>query len=276
VTLAVLNKADWDRVGRLSPYPMPQASTPHDGVVVVLPDSFKSFPGEDALSDSNEKLDFISFHEAGHLFQDALNLYSPDKFLQEFYASALASSYALARRPELLNVATKTDIVNPRYTSLEDMDLIYVDMGYANYGWMQTQISRYAVYFVKGQDIAVLVDKLKQSFTDGQILLTSEVIDKLETIRPGFRVYLGTLANPTTLPLISLSDCVTSPSKGADGATIGILNSSGHAVNVIEDGAQYPLRVGYSTVGSRIDNQFRLPSGKCVTYPATPGYFRLR
>jgi hypothetical protein len=275
VTLAVLNQADWDRVGRLVPYPMPQASRPHDGVVVVLPDSFKTFPGADAVSNPDELLDFISFHETGHLFQDALDLYSPDKFLQEFYATALASSYAVARRPELLTAAVKTNIVNPRYTSLEDMDLIYTDMGFANYGWMQTQISRSAIYFVKDQDVAALVERLKGSFKDGQILTTSEVIDKLEAIRPGYRAYVGSLAKPTTLPLISLSDCVTSPSKGADGSTIGILNLSGHAVNVTEDGAQYPLRAGYSTVGSRIGNQFRLPSGKCVTYPATPGYFRL-
>jgi hypothetical protein len=74
-----------------------------------MPDSFQILPGQDAPADLSKKLDFIAFHETGHLFQHATQFVSPDLFLEEFYATMLATAYALHARPL---PATK-----PRFTS---------------------------------------------------------------------------------------------------------------------------------------------------------------
>ena len=49
VTLAVLNRSDWDRVGDLMAYPMAQALA-DQGNVIFMPDSFASFPGQNRQS----------------------------------------------------------------------------------------------------------------------------------------------------------------------------------------------------------------------------------
>ena len=45
VTLAVLDQGDWNRVGHLAGYPMAEAF-PQEGNVIIMPDSFASFPGQ--------------------------------------------------------------------------------------------------------------------------------------------------------------------------------------------------------------------------------------
>ncbi len=143
VTLAVLNEADWNRVGHLAGYPMAGAY-PAEGNIIVMPDSFSRFPGQNAHVDLGRKLDFIALHETGHLYQRALNLEGPDLFMQEFFATMLASAYALVHRPELimdtLNSRTGT---KQRYTSLKTWTLFTMEwdsittIGYKSrrYGW---------------------------------------------------------------------------------------------------------------------------------------------
>ncbi len=165
--LAVLNRADWDRIGSLAAYPMAEAF-PEQGNVIFMPDSFASFPGQNGKLDLNKKLAFISFHETGHLYQRALHLEGPDLFLQEFSATMLASAYALVRRPELVDATLNSRTNTPqRYTSFEDMDLIYEGVGFDNYDWLQVETVRLAVYFVKGQDLAGLVHKMQTAFPVG-------------------------------------------------------------------------------------------------------------
>ncbi len=57
VTLAVLNRNDWEREGGLMGYPMAQALA-DQGDVIFMPDSFASYPGQKTHVDLAKKLDF--------------------------------------------------------------------------------------------------------------------------------------------------------------------------------------------------------------------------
>jgi hypothetical protein len=274
VTIAVLDQADWNRIGDLIPYPMPQAES---GDVIFMPDSFASYPGQISGAHLAAKLDFISFHETGHLFQHALKLHSPDLFMQEFDATLFATAYALATHPELITATLHSrSAAKQRYTSFEDMDLIYIGVGFGNYDWFQIEMLRLAVFFAKGQDLATLVSKLRAAFPAGQFLTTQQIFAKTDAIRPGFLALAGNLAGPTTLPLLTPGKCVASPVKQNADSTFGIWNASGHPIAVVDDGTAATLPPGSSAQQGKLGAQFQLPNGSsCITYPKEPGYIVL-
>ena len=276
VTLAVLNQADWNRVGHLAGYPMAEAF-PSEGNIIIMPDSFASFPGQSTRVDLGKKLDFIAFHETGHLYQQALHLQGPDLFMQEFVATVLASAYALARRPELLadTIHSRTD-AKQRYTSFEDMDLIYEGVGFDNYDWLQVETVRLAEFFTKEQDLARLVGKMQAAFPAGRVMNNEAVFRSLDVIRPGILGQAGPLAKPTTLPVIVPDQCPSAVQKGSGTGFFGVWNASDHGLAVVDDGVPAVLPPGYTAEQGTIGTQFKLPSGKCVAYPASPGYLVLR
>jgi hypothetical protein len=276
VTLGVLNEADWDRVGNLLGYPMAQAP-PADGNVIFMPDSFAKFPGQATHVDLDKKLDFISFHETGHLFQGALHLDGPDMFMQEFSATMLATAYALAKRPELIDATLESRTsAKQRYTSFEDIDLIYTGVGFDNYDWLQVETVRLAVYFVKGQDLRTLVKKLQKAFPAGGTFSNRQVFSALDTIRPGMLAQAGSLAGPTTLTKISPGPCRSSPHKQDAMGYFGLRNETGHPISAVDDGTATVLDPGYNAQRGRIGSQLKLHTGKCITYTDTPGYVLLR
>jgi hypothetical protein len=277
ITIAVLSKTDWEKVGDLIPYPMAQARPDEDGSVIFMPDSFDSFPGQNGRAHLDKKLDFISFHETGHLFQSTLKLESPDLFMQEFYATMLASAYALVERPDVVS-ATLDEVAapRPRYTSFEDMDLVYVGVGFDNYDWLQVETARLAVFFVKGQSLPILINKVHAAFPPGQVLTNSAVITKLDAIRPGFRALAGDLAGPTTLPLLQQGNCAAAPAKKDAVTFFGVRNATAHDIAVVDDGLPALLKPGYTPERGKVGAQMKLPSGTCITYPENPGYIALK
>ncbi len=276
VTLAVLNKADWNRVGHLADYPMAEAF-PEEGNVIIMPDSFVSFPGQNTHIDLNKKLDFIALHETGHLYQRALHLEGPDLFMQEFSATMLATAYALAQRPELLSDTLNSRAgMKQRYTSFEDMDLIYDGVGFDNYDWLQVETVRLAVFFVKGKDLVDLVGKVQAAFPAGRAMSNEQVFGRLEIIRPGITAQAGALAKATTLKPIVPAECHSASRKEDVIGYFGVRNASDHGIAVVDDGVHAILPPGYSAEQGRIGTQFKLPSGKCITYSSVPGYIVLR
>ena len=275
-TLAVLNRADWDRVGRLAAYPMAEAF-PEQGNVIFMPDSFASFPGQNGHVDLDKKLAFISFHETGHLYQRALHLEGPDLFMQEFSATMLASAYALATRPELVDATLESRTNAPqRYTSFEDMDLIYDGVGFDNYDWLQVETVRLAVYFVKGQDLATLVRKMQSEFPVGRAMSNQQVFSSLDAIRPGILAQAGSLAKPTTLKRMEPETCLGAPARQQSTGFFGVRNESNHGIAVVDDGTKAVLPPGYTAEYGKVGSQLKLPSGECVTYPIVPGYIVLQ
>ncbi len=250
---------------------------PEQGNVIFMPDSFASFPGQNGHVDLDKKLAFISFHETGHLYQRALHLEGPDLFMQEFSATMLASAYALATRPELVHATLESRTNAPqRYTSFEDMDLIYDGVGFDNYDWLQVETVRLAVFFVKGQDLAALVRKMQSKFPVGRTMSNTEVFTRLDVIRPGMLAQAGSLAKPTTMKPITPGTCLPAPQKLDTIGFFGVRSDSDHGVMVVDDGVEAVLPPGYTAEQGRIGSQFKLPSGKCVTYPSVPGYIVLR
>ena len=274
--MAVLNRSDWDRVGSLMAYPMAQALA-DQGNVIFMPDSFASFPGQKTHVDLNKKLDFISFHETGHLYQRALHLEGPDLFMQEFSATTLATAYALARRPEVVDATLGSRKDAPqRYTSFEDMDLIYEGVGFDNYDWLQVETVRLAVYFVKGRDLATLVNKMQAAFPEGRAMFLKQVFSNLDAIRPGILAQAGSLADPTTLKLITPEMCSSAPHKQDSTGFFGVRNESRHGIAVVDDGTEAVLPPGYTAEYGKVGSQLKLPSGRCITYPSVPGYIVLQ
>ena len=275
-TLAVLNRVDWARVGALAAYPMAEAF-PEQGNVIFMPDSFASFPGQNGRVDLDKKLAFNSFHETGHLCQRALHLEGPDLFMQEFSATMLATAYALAARPELVDATLESRTNAPqRYTSFEDMDLIYDGVGFDNYDWLQVETVRLAVYFVTGQDLAGLARRMQSEFPVGRTMSNREVFSRLDMLRPGMLAQAGSLAKPTTMEPITPGTCLPAPQKQDTIGFFGVRNDGDHGITVVDDGVKAVLPPGYTAEQGRIGSQFKLPSGKCVTYPVVPGYIVLR
>ena len=276
VTMAVLNRTDWDRVGNLMGYPMAQA-LPEEGNVIFMPDSFASFPGQNGHIDLTKKLDFIAFHETGHLYQRALHLEGPDLFMQEFTATMLATAYALVRRPELVDATLNSRTGTPqRYTSFEDIDLIYEGVGFDNYDWLQVETVRLAIFFVKGQDLSELVKRMQAAFPSGRAMSNRQVFSNLDAIRPGVLAQAGSLASPTTLKPITPDTCQSSPQKQDSIGFFGVRNDSDKGISVVDDGTKALLPPGYTYEQGKVGSQFKLPSGKCVTYSSVPGYIVLR
>ncbi len=275
MTLAVLNRNDWERVGGLMGYPMAQALA-DQGDVIFMPDSFTSYPGQKTHVDLAKKLDYISLHETGHLYQRALHLEGPDLFMQEFSATMLATAYALVRRPELIGptLGSRTE-AQERYTSFEDIDLIYEGVGFDNYDWLQVETVRLAVYFVKGQDLATLVTKLQAAFPEGRAMSNQQVFSRLDAIRPGLIAQAGSLAKPTTLKRMESETCIAAPAKQQATGFFGVRNESNHGIAVVDDGTRTVLPPGYTAEYGKVGSQVRLPSGECLTYPPTPGYIVL-
>ena len=276
VTLAVLNQVDWNRMGHMADYPMAEAFA-EEGNVIVMPDSFASFPGQNKQVDLSKKLDFIAFHETGHLYQRVLNLGGPDLFMQEFNATMLATAYALSRRPELISSTLNSrDSSRQRYTSFEDMDLIYDGVGFNNYDWLQVETVRLAVFFVKGQVLSDLVSKVQAAFPVGRAMSNEQVFQSLEAIRPGITAQAGSLAGPTTLRPIASGKCLATPHKEEGIGHFGVWNASGNGITVVDDGTPAVLPPGYTAEQDKIGSQFKLPSGGCITYPRDPGYVVLK
>ena len=276
VTLAVLNRNDWERIVGLMAYPMAQAVAGQENVI-FMPDSFASYPGQKTHVDLAKKLDFISFHETGHLYQRVLHLEGPDLFMQEFSATMLATAYALVRRPGLVDTTLDSHTDGPqRYTSFEDIDLIYEGVGFDNYDWLQVETVRLAVFFVKGQDLATLVKKMQTAFPDGRAMSNQQVFSSLDAIRPGVLAQAGSLAKPTTLKRMEPGTCLASPAKQDLTGIFGVRNESNHGIAVVDDGTEAVLPPGYTAEYGRVGSQMKLPSGKCVTYPRVPGYIVLQ
>ena len=276
VTLAVLNRNDWEREGGLMGYPMAQALA-DQGDVIFMPDSFANYPGQKTHVDLAKKLDFISLHETGHLYQRALHLEGPDLFMQEFSATMLATAYALVRRPELIGptLGSRTD-AQQRYTSFEDIDLIYEGVGFDNYDWLQVETVRLAVYFVKGQDLATLVIKMQAAFPEGRAMSNQQVFSSLDAIRPGVLAQAGSLAKPTTLKRMEPETCLAAPARQQSTGFFGVRNESNHGIAVVDDGTKAVLPPGYTAEYGKVGSQLKLPSGECVTYPLVPGYIVLQ
>jgi hypothetical protein len=217
LSVAVLTKADWDRVVQQTPFGVPFVSpvphvillpATHDGEVVKLVTGLRGKASSATLKkiekagftfeQGAEKLvDLIGLHELGHVLTHAYGIRTPSLWSYEFLATYFAYAYLREVHPELATLfgAVTYDLQcrdgnKPKYTSLEDFDRLYFKVGTTNYGWYQSAFNGRveAVYAVKKFSF---LEEMRTTFPTQ----TKEgepprvVLERLERICPGFKAW---------------------------------------------------------------------------------------
>jgi hypothetical protein len=217
LSVAVLTKADWERVVEGIPFGFPFVSaTPHvvllpatyDGEVVRLVTGLRRKASSATLKkiekagftfeQGAEKLvDLIGLHELGHVLTHAYGIRSPSLWSYEFLATYFAYAYLRDGHPEWATLfAALTfdlqyhDADKPKYTSLDAFDRLYFKVGPANYGWYQSAFLGRVEQVYDAKKFSFL-EKMREAYPIG----TKEnepprvVLERLEQICPGFKAW---------------------------------------------------------------------------------------
>lgn len=214
LSVAVLNRADWEQVAPEQPFGLPCVSedpqvvllpaTP-DGVVVEGAKGLRKSATDATLAKVEHAghtfeegalklIDLIAVHEVGHVATRAAGIRPPSPWSNEFLASYFALAFLLEKHPELANlfVAMTYDLAcrdgqTPEYTSLADFDRLYSQVGPANYGWYQGQFLRRAEQVYESHGLGFLEDiRLASSAAMSDDVPANEVLENWEGICPGF------------------------------------------------------------------------------------------
>jgi hypothetical protein len=276
-TLAVLNKADWEK-STDDAYPMPSSySTPPP--IVILPARFEDFPDSADFTDDVELLvENISCHELGHIYASKLGMESEDPFLAELYANLFMVSFVRNRRPDMLSFLQGPSAKLPpeRYTSMEDLQYLVGDVGMINYGWFQFQIYRLADLLLKDKALPKLLSELKSTFHDPTQRPFRYVAARLETMRPGLAKEMGPLWKPTTLPHTQAQSCRDAAGSGKDSDLV-VVNTSLKSVKVTS-GKDAPVAIAsnsWYTFSGHSGAFVRTDSGACFIFGNEPSVARL-
>jgi hypothetical protein len=215
--------------------------------------------------------DGVSFHELGHLFANQLKIWSGNQFVNELIAGIFMVAYIRAERPDLDYLAPNNAPfpagTSPRYTSLADLDYLYVDgVGAKNYFWFQHHLEHLADFLVKDQSFPAIVEKLQAAFPAGRTKHeTLEEIDAhLEGIRPGFKKMAGPLGEPSTITRIKPSACQETSEKSGSSTDVPFV--------IVQNDTPEPLifaRPGgtKATVPPHTFSSFRIPVGASLQLP---------
>lgn len=217
--LAVLTKSDWQSITRRLPYGVPAVggdppvagipATPdgaiHQTALVIRPRLSRSLLERIAAEGvSYERaaavfVDLIGLHELGHHLAFQYGIELPSRWLHELTATYFSYGFLAEKRPDLQRiwdlVATGAYLegANPAYRSLSDFEERYFGVGVETYCWYQAMFNRRVSEIWPQRGAAFLAD-LRREFParrEGEELRAPEadVIDRLEKIAPGFRVW---------------------------------------------------------------------------------------
>jgi hypothetical protein len=216
VTLAVLNSNDWKRVDPI-PYGFPNVlGTPpvifmpaHSGgaafqmmtarkeaiPVEVLRYYLENSHGTfEAAAD--DFVDFIAFHELGHVLCDAYGIDPGCHWLSEFVASYFAYTFIAERRPETKPVVAllgRPSKERPKHTTLADFESLYNRVN--DYGWYQGMFEIRVLELYPQMGIQFLEDLKRQfprtagSEITGKKIAPEVALEKVEAIAPGFQAW---------------------------------------------------------------------------------------
>jgi hypothetical protein len=214
VTMAVLNTEQWSKVAGEDPYGMPSVgeSNPY---VFVMPASWAQvtwmpFPKRaavppailrQALANGRtwnevkfEGCDGIGTHEIGHAIVDQLGIDSQTHWFNEFLASYVGYAYLKAKHPrEALSSeifwTQGLDAPHP-FTKLDDFESRYdeIEQKYpANYGWYQLALDQRVIEIYRRGGVQFLHSVRSAFPKHGPKLNTTQVLDKLEALSPGWK-----------------------------------------------------------------------------------------
>ena len=216
MTMAVLNANQWPRVVADNPYGMPSVSekAPY---VFVMPASWKEvtwmpFPTREevapailrrALANGRtwrqiqfEGGDGIGTHEIGHSVIDQLGIDAQTYWFNEFLASYVGYAYLKARDPRQAlssEIFWTHGLKAPHpFTKLDDFESRYGELGEkypANYGWYQVALDQRVIEIYRQSGIDYL-RLIRAQFPKGAPTLNStQLLDKLEGISPGWKAW---------------------------------------------------------------------------------------
>jgi hypothetical protein len=194
------------------PYGIPLSSTPPN--IVFIPATGDNQPTKSVLSvkaaapdfvikairangltyeEAAQKMpDLIGFHEVGHNYVDEYGIRATNTWLREFLAHYFAYAFLSKKYPKTarLFLALHEALIagiQPKHTSLEDLNNLSTGVGAENYGWYQAQLLRMVarVYERKGLPF---VSEVKKAFPTGEkdSVSMEAGLQRLEKIYPGF------------------------------------------------------------------------------------------
>jgi hypothetical protein len=153
--------------------------------------------------------DGIGTHEIGHSIIRQLGINPQTRWFNELLASYIGYAYLRAKAPkEVLGNESfwKVGYMNSPHvhTDLNYMETNYVDLTtreQINYAWYQFALDQRLLQVYQQQGLSFIF-KVKESFpANGPKLNTSQVLDKLEAIQPGWKAWAENLAaTPTIIP----------------------------------------------------------------------------
>jgi hypothetical protein len=282
MVLAVIDKETWKETEGLDLYPLPhivdgKGSYPS---LIVCPAHIEDFPGLYKFKpdvDPNLAAEAVLFHEAGHIFASHLGIWSGNHFVNELIANVFMAGFIGAGHPEyaFMTAGVPSRVSTPRYTTLADLDYLYVAVGARNYGWFQVKLQQLAKLLVEGREFPDVVRSLKAAFPAAEKtpLPVNQVVARLEKIHPGFTKAAGVLAGPTTLPRVSPSPCLDVPPRPGDRTILIVRNRSEERLSVkTEDGRAIEIPAGeFRQIQGKSGEQVKLSGNTCLRMGSEPG-----
>ena len=211
--LAVLSPADWSPVNTHDPYGMPSVeghprviAMPADwskAVIIPVPEVGTLSPQLQAEVRATHKpmrdlvyvgADSIGTHELGHAIIEDYGIGWTTHWFNEFLASYLGNIYIEEKRPgdrAADHIFWQTGLGYPHpHTSLEYFETHYDALSATepqNYGWYQCALDQRVLAIYRKEGVGFL-RKVKAAFPpSGPRLNSTQVLDKLESIDPGWK-----------------------------------------------------------------------------------------
>jgi hypothetical protein len=269
MVLSVLDQATYSVPGS-GHWPMPHSNNASVPGLIVMPSRVEEISGQEPKARTPGE--YITYHEAGHIFAAPLKMWSGNAFVNELVANVFAAAYIHEKRPDLSWVLEgpprERFAAAPRYTSLADLDYIYDGVGDQNYVWFQHHLLKIAGFLTTGQKFSTVIEGLQREFpaaTRKQETL-EEIIVHLDRLRPGVREMLGMLAGPTTLPPLRPSACTESAADGPP-LYIAVRNDTARplAIAMPEGGSVTVAARSWRRVRIKAGASLNLPDGSCLT-----------
>jgi hypothetical protein len=278
--LAVLNKADWEKVSDgYFVYPLPYSLSLGDPIV-VLPGRFEDFPNSAGFTDDVELLvENIAYHELGHIYAHFIDMEAEDNFLAETYANVFMVSFVRARRPDMLFFLQGPPVKLPpqRYTSMEDLQYLASDVGMANYGWFQFQTYRMSDVLLQDKPLPILLSELKKAFRDPTLRPFPYVAAQMEAIHPGIGEEMGSVWKPTTLPGVQPTRCKEAAVSSKESVLV-VQNLSSNTVKLTtaKQPEQSVAPNSWTTVNAHAGDLVHVSGGSCFVFGDEPAIARIR
>ena len=210
--LAVLDSADWALWTHM-PYGMAHIQLGEEPVVIMpaTKDNFlvnsllagKGRVSEETIQKLNELgftfeeaaltyADLIAFHELGHIYSEAFDVWPTQKWLSEFTATYLAYSFMKNSRPKLAQLwiifsISMIEVNDQGYTTLADFENLYTKVGGSNYGWYQAKFTQKVDEIYNKSGISFIYD-LRESLAENPVAAEDDPfrLQELATFSDGF------------------------------------------------------------------------------------------